>query len=118
MAENLANTRFFTPSQANGQFNTGKVVFPATAIVATDYTEVDCGYKPKYVRWENMTDRVSLEWFEGMAQDSALKTAASGTKSLEPTNGITVNDLGFRVVQNAGVGAILASKDCYWKAIA
>lgn len=119
MAENLAQTRFFSPSQANGQFNAGKVTFPATAIVATDYTEIDVGYRPKYVRWTNLTDRVTIEFFEGMTQGTCLKTAASGTQTLESANGgITLTDFGFQVLQNATLAAILASKDCYWKASA
>jgi hypothetical protein len=62
----------------------------------------------------NLTDRVEVEWFEGMA---CLKTAAAGTRTLETTNGgITVDDKGFRVLQNATLAAVLASKTCYYEA--
>lgn len=119
MAENVAYTKQDTPSQGNGQFGVGKVSFGATAIVAADYVEIDVGFKPKYVRWTNLTDRVTVEFFEGMTADTCLKTAAAGTQTLETTNkGITLTENGFRVSQNATLAAILASKDCYWKAIA
>ena len=101
-----------TPSRAFG-----KDTFDATAITAADSVVVACGFKPRYVRWENATDRVMIEWFEGMAANTCIKTAAAGTRTLETTNGgITVTNTGFSVLQNATLAAILASKVCYWKA--
>jgi len=101
-----------TPSRAFG-----KDVFDATAITAADYVSVTTGFKPRYVRWENVTDRVMIEWFEGMADDTCVKTAAAGTRTLETTNkGITVSSTGFTVSQNATLAAIVASKTCVWKA--
>jgi hypothetical protein len=67
------------------------------------------------VCWENVTDRVKVEWYEGMAADSCIKTAANGTRTLEVTGGnggITVATKGFSVLQNATLAAILASKTC------
>lgn len=119
MAENLVRTVTLAPSQANGQLAIGKVVFDATAITAADYTEIDIGFKPKYVEWLNATDRISGEFYEGMAANNCLKTAAAGTRTLETTNGgITLTDTGFRVLQNATLALILASKTCYFKAVA
>lgn len=101
-----------TPSRAFG-----KDTFDATAITAADSVVVTCGFKPRYVSWINSTDRVKIEWQEGMADNSCHKTAAAGTVSLETTNGgITVTNTGFSVLQNATLAAILASKVCYWKA--
>ena len=58
-----------------------------------------------------------IEWFEGMAANTCIKTAAAGTRTLETTNGgVTVDSQGFRVLQNATLAAILASKTCYWVA--
>ena len=54
-----------------------------------------------------------------MAANSALKTAAAGTQTLEVTGGnggITLTNRGFQVLQNATLGAIAASKDCYFVA--
>ena len=52
-----------------------------------------------------------------MADNTSLKTIADGTRTLETTNGgVTVDDKGFRVLQNATLAAILASKTCYYEA--
>lgn len=51
------------------------------------------GFRPRYVRLENATDRISYEWFEGMAADSAIKTVAAGTRTLDTSNGISVGTL-------------------------
>ncbi len=122
MATNTAYT--LTPADGNAGDGVAKravglVVFPATAIVAADSVVISCGFKPRKVRWENLTDRVGGEWFEGMAADSCLKTVAAGTRTLEITSGnggITVTDKGFSVLQNATLALILASKTCAWVA--
>ena len=118
MADNVAGQ---TASQSSDQLTTGssqgKVVYDATAIVAADSTRVQVGFKPRYVRWENATDRVMVEWFEGMTDNTCIKTAAAGARTLETANGgITVDAQGFRVLQNATLGAVVASKTCYWVA--
>lgn len=108
------------------QIKVGRIVFDATAITAADSTLVNLGFTPKYVCWENVTDRVKIEWYEGMAANTSIKTVAAGTRTLETTNGgITVcdsegtanaNGKAFAVLQNATLAAILASKVCTWKA--
>lgn len=118
MADNIAGQ---TSASSNDQLTNGttqgSVVYDATAIVAADSTRIFTGFKPRYVRWENATDRISIEWFEGMVANTSIKTAAAGTRTLETTNGgITVDSQGFRVLQNATLGAIAASKTCYWVA--
>jgi len=50
------------------------------------------GFTPRAVVWENLTDSIKYEWFEGMAADTTVKTVLNGTRSLEVTNGITVDD--------------------------
>ena len=104
----------------------GRIVFDATAITATDSVLVNLGFTPKYVAWENVTDRIKVEWYEGMAANTCIKTVAAGTRTLETTNGgITICDSdgvaktdgkAFSVLQNATLAAILASKVCTWKA--
>jgi hypothetical protein len=118
MADNIAGqTRTASISQDYPGAASGIVVYDATAIVATDTTAIETGFKPRHVRWVNMTDRIEIEWFEGMAANTCLKTAAAGTRTLETTNGgITVDDRGFRVLQNATLAAVLASKTCYYVA--
>lgn len=104
----------------------GRNVFDATAITAADSTLVSLGFTPKYVVWENVTDRVKIEWYEGMAANTSIKTVAAGTRTLETTNGgiticdsdgtANVNGKCFSVLQNATLAAILASKVCTWMA--
>jgi len=115
------------------KFGTGSITFDATAIVATDYVLITVGFTPLYIQWSNDTDRILVEWRQGMAQDSAIKTAAAGTRTLEVTGGnrgiIVGNDTltsansvvvpqegQFAVSQNATLGAILASKVIRWTA--
>ena len=117
----MARNTAYTLTQDNGQQTpanaVGKVVYPATAIVAADYSQFDVGFKPSYVQFVNATDRVTVEWYQGLAADNCIKTAATGARTLETANGgITVTDSGFRVSQNATLAAILASKECYFVA--
>lgn len=118
MATNTAYTQTPADGLSGGtptQFAQGLVVYPATAIVAADSSVFTIGFKPRYVAFENITDRVKIEWYEGMAADSCIKTAANGTRTLEVTSGnggITVADRSFSVLQNATLAAILASKTC------
>ena len=106
----------------------GRIVFDATAITAADSVVVNLGFTPKYICWENVTDRIKGEWYEGMAANSCIKTVAAGTRTLEVTGGnggLTVCDSdgtatttgkAFSVLQNATLALILASKTCNWYA--
>lgn len=108
-------------NQGQSQHAEGKVVFDATAIVPGDFIEIDLGFQPTYVEFVNLTDRISVEHFKGMDANSALKTAAAGTRTLEVTGGnggITLTTNGFRVSQNATLAVIAASKTCYYRASA
>ncbi len=119
MAENTTYTLTKSGAEVGNGRVQGKVAFGATAITAADYVEIDVGFKPKHVKWVNLTDRITVEHYEGMAANSALKTAAAGTQTLEVTGGnggITLTNRGFQVLQNATLGAIAASKDCYFVA--
>lgn len=107
----------------------GKIVFDATAITAADYIVVSVGFTPKYVSFRQVhaTTGIQIEWFEGMAEDTCIKTnATDGVVTLETTNkGITIcnsdgtaNTSGkcFKVSQNATLAVISASKTNYWTA--
>lgn len=112
------------------QLASGRITFDATAITAADFVVIEVGFTPRFIKWENITDRICGEWQEGMADDSCIKTAAAGTRTLEVTGGnkgITVCDADgtanengryFKVSQNATLALILASKVCQWKAMA
>ena len=113
---------------ANSAF--GKITLDATAITATSYLAIQVGFTPKYFCFVNATDRITVEWYEGMAEDTCIKTAAAGTRTLETTNkGISlatpssstaaVTDAAARTVlvsQNATLAVVAASKVCYWTA--
>jgi hypothetical protein len=119
LATNTTLTRTEGFADGTTHFAEAKVVYDATAIVAADRTGITLGFKPSHIVWWNATDRIRLEWFAGMADDSCLKTAANGTQTLEITSGnggITVSDKGFTLLQNATLGAVAASKTCYFMA--
>lgn len=120
MAQNTAGqTLTYNVPQGSFAFACGLDVIDSTSITTTDYIEITVGFKPKYVKWENVTDRVCGEFYEGMAANSCIKTAAAGTRTLEITSGnggITLTQTGFRVLQNATLALILASKTCAWRA--
>ena len=104
----------------------GRISFDATAIVAADEVVLFVGFTPKYIVWENLTDSVKNEWYEGMAADSAVNTVIAGTRSLSVTGGTrgftvcdsdgTANTSGryFKIAQNATLNAIRASKVTTW----
>ena len=117
MAENTTLTLTRTDSAVSIGNVTGKVVFDGTSITAADYIEIDVGFKPSYVQFVNATDRITVEHYAGMADDTCVKTAANGTRTLETTNqGVTLTTRGFRVSQNATLAVIAASKTCYFRA--
>lgn len=117
------------------KFANGSVVFDATSITAGDYISLSVGFVPRYFLFINVTDRIRVEWWEGMTQDTCIKTAANGTVTLETTNkGVTVgvknSDTALtsagsgtiptqgqvQVSQNATLAVIAASKTCRWSA--
>ena len=97
----------------------GRLVLDATALTAAEYLLFEIGFTPKYVCFENVTDRIKVEWYDGMAADTCIKTAANGTRTLETTNkGITICDSDgtanaagryFTVSQNATLAVTTAS---------
>lgn len=88
----------------------GRVVTDAGAAAVTAFS---CGFVPRIVRFHNLTDRISDEYFEGMAAASSLRTVAAGTRTLETSLGVTLTTDGFSVP----AGTILASKTFAWEAI-
>lgn len=102
-----------TVSQTGGIANhaVGRAVTDSAAAAATTF---DVGFVPRAVRFHNLTDRISDEWFEGMAAASSLHTIATGVRTLETTNGITVNADGTFTVTAA---TMVASKTFAWEAI-
>ena len=106
------------------QTKVGRIVFDATALTAADSIVVPLGFTPRYVCFENVTERIKVEWYEGMAANTSIKTVAAGTRTLETTNGgITVCDSdgvaktdgkAFAVLQNATLAVVQAGDVHTW----
>ncbi len=96
----------------------GRVSADAGTAVNQTFT---CGFVPRYVKWVNLTDRITDEWYEGMAAGSAIETAAAGTMTLETSGGITVNTNAANAVNGGSFTVdstiIVASKVFAWMAI-
>jgi hypothetical protein len=77
-------------TQSGGVCNVaiGNVVNDASVLVADP--SFNCGFVPRYVKWQDRTNRISLEWYEGLAQNSAIRQVAAGTGTLDVAAGITV----------------------------
>lgn len=87
----------------------GKIVTDGAAAAAATIT---LGFAPLKVRFVNLTDRITDEWYEGMASASSLHEVAAGTKTLETTNGIAVSGNTFTLT----AVTMVASKTFYWEA--
>jgi len=102
-----------TQTNTNGVINRaiGKIVTDAAAAAAVTIT---LGFAPRRVLFVNLTDRITNEWFEGMASASSLHAVAAGTLTLETTNGIAVSGNTFTLTATT----MAASKTFYWEAVA
>lgn len=80
-----------TVTQSNGVTNRYVIYFSTNADAAAATTFSGIGFTPRRVVFHNLTDRISDEWIEGMAAASSLHTVATGVRTLETTNGITVS---------------------------
>jgi len=78
------------------------------------YTFSDLGFKPRYVKVVNETDKTQIEWQEGMADAEGIVTVANGTRTLVTSEGITVSDRGFIFGLDTDVNVM--SKQCSWVA--
>jgi stage V sporulation protein SpoVS len=79
-----------TQTQAGGVVNQSVGQVTTDAGAAAD-TAITLGFVPRYVQWVDRTNRITLEWFEGMAANSAIRTVAAGTRTLDVSAGITVS---------------------------
>lgn len=103
-----------TQKTAGGIVNhaTGNVVTDSATAAAATFT---VGFVPRIVRIHNLTDRISDEWYSGMDAYSSLHTAAAGTRTLETTNGISVDAAAGSFTVKAAT--MVASKTFVWEAI-
>lgn len=102
-----------TQSNSNGVncFAVGKITSDASAAAAVTIT---LGFTPRYIKFVNLTDRITEEWFEGMASASSLHTVAAGTMTLETVNGIAVSGSSFTLT----AVTMVAAKSFFWEAAA
>ena len=78
--------------RALAQVATGRYLDTGT-VAAYKFT---LGFKPRYVRVQNLAATgATLEWYEGMADASAVKRVTAGDMTVITTLGITVADDGF-----------------------
>lgn len=87
----------------------GQVVTDSGSAAAATFT---LGFKPRYICFVNLTDRIVDQWFEGMSAANSLHTVAAGTQTLETTNGITVSGTTFTLTATT----MVASKSFFWMA--
>lgn len=77
---------------------------------------ITCGFKPRYIKVINETSLDMYEWYEGMADASAVKTtAATSARSLIVTLGITPLAGGFTIGLDLDVNVI--SEQLSWVAM-
>lgn len=93
-------------NNAVGIVNRTIQAFTTDAVAAAD-TTFSFGFKPRLVQVINLTDRISDEWFEGMAANSVLHTVAAGTRTVD-TNGLIAVNADGTVTLKAAV--MVASK--------
>lgn len=103
----------------NTQSNTEGIANVASGQLVTDSgtaaaLTITVGFVPRYIRFINLTDRITDEWVEGMAAASSLHAVAAGTLTLETSHGITNNGDGTFTVDAT---TMVASKSFYWIAI-
>jgi hypothetical protein len=85
----------------------GSFITDATAAAVT----LTLGFTPRYVVWENVTDRTKYEWFHGAANGTTVKTVAAGTRTLD-TSDAAISVSGGTVTISAT--AAIQSKQCRW----
>lgn len=116
MAINTAGQTVLTYNETVCPTVVGTITYDATAITTTDYTRIATGFDARYVCIENVTDRIKLEWYKGMAANTWIKTVAAGTRTLDTTSAmLVVNKRSVDVLQDGTFGVIAASKVVAYK---
>lgn len=95
------------------QVAVGRYIDTASAAAFT----ITLGFKPLYVKVQNLNSSgfVAMEFYHGMAADSAVKTALNGGQTLITSDGITQNSNGFTVGNDTDL--IANSEQLSWFAI-
>lgn len=106
-----------TASSGSDVRNTAVGRFLDTGTVAA--TKITTGFKPRYVKIMNVDGLCFEEWFEGMADASAVKVVDSGAGTTDvikiTSNGITVAADGFTIGLDTDI--LVSSEQLSWIAI-
>ena len=62
----------------------------ANASIAAGVLTITLGFVPTFFKLVNVTDKIALEWYDGMNQGDYLKTIANGTVTLETGDALTI----------------------------
>lgn len=99
-------TTTIIPTDGVPRFATGTYITDATAAAH----DVNCGFKPKYVKVWNETSSDCIEWNDTMADAEGIKKVAAGTSSIITTLGITPladgTTRGFRIGLDTDINVI------------
>ncbi len=70
---------------------------------AANFT-ISLGFRPSYVKVQNLTDGLSHEWTEGMnAGDFIETTFSTGAMTVQTDDKLTISDTGFSCVVDGGI---------------
>ena len=100
-------------TQSAGVTNYCVMAFTTDAVTAAD-TVFDFGFKPREVKFVNITDRLTYEWAVGIPATNTVNTAADGVRTLGTSTTVVANTDGTVTVKAA---AMVASKSFYVVAI-
>ena len=89
-----------TLTNASGVVNDSLMAFTTDAVAAAD-TIFNFGFKPRMVRFVNLTDRLTSEVVEGMPATNTLDTNAAGARTLGTSSSIVINADGTVTVKAA-----------------
>lgn len=86
-------TQTNTQKNASGVRNyaSGRVVTDSATAAAKTFT---LGFKPRRIKFHNVTDRISDEWFDGMEESTIYTAFLATTALLDADAGVTATDFG------------------------
>jgi hypothetical protein len=87
-------------TNSQGVTNATILAFTTDAVAAAD-TVFNFGFKPRMVRFVNLTDRLQSEVWEGIPATNTLDTIATGVTALGTSSSIVVNADGTVTVKAA-----------------
>ena len=71
--------------------SSGTVTYPKQSVVlAAGVLTINLGFAPRHVIVQNVTQRISKEWYDGMNLTDSLLVVAAGTATLVTTSGVLI----------------------------